>query len=186
MSTDSFSPGSPLSWGFFTRSVPEMLRRRVFGPRSAASAFVPHVRIGQIIALFACFGLAGVTAQSARSGSVVAMFLLGLAAVGVLALAIHSAWEARQYPVVPQGFAIGPFLASVILGLDVGLAAGRGTDATTTLRIAYAALGVLIGYALGGVVGFHAQRLGWIAGFFSFFAFAASAGLILLAYIFLV
>jgi hypothetical protein len=139
-----------------------------------------------MLALFACIGLGAMVAQSARNGSAVGMALLGLAAAGVLALVIYSVWEARSYPVVPDAFAIGPFLACVILGVDIGLAAGRGTEITTTTRIAYAAMGFVAGYVLGGLAGFYTQRLGWMAGIFSFFAFAASAGLLLLGYILLV
>jgi hypothetical protein len=186
MSTDSFQPGSPLSWRFYARDVPRMLRGRLFGPRPAESAFVPHVRMGQMVALAACLGIGAVTAQSARNGSIGGMVLLGLAAAGLVALVIHSAWEARAYPVVPYAFAIGPFIACIILGGDIGLAISRARDATPMTRIAYAALGVLLGYSVGSLVGLHTQRLGWIAGIVSFFALAASAGLILLAYILLV
>jgi hypothetical protein len=183
MSTDPFRARSAFSLEFFARGVPRLLRQRVFGPRPQQSAFVPHVRIGQTLALFACLGLAVASAQSARNGSVVGILLLGIAVAAMLALVIHSAWEARTYPLIPEAFAIGPFIFCLILGIDVGLAAGRGAQVSMTTRIACGVMGMVAGYIVGSLAGLFTQRLGWIAAFISFIALLASAGLILLAVI---
>jgi hypothetical protein len=182
MRMDSSAIPSIFSWKFHVFGIPRLLRARILGLRTAAGASSrPHARLELIFALVACLGLAAATAQSARNGSSAGIFLLALAVAGLLALAVQSAWSARSYPLLPERFAIGPFIACMILGFDIGLAVGRGSDVTQAMRIVYGAAGVLAGYLTGGVAGLFAQRLGWLAPVFSLFSFAASAGLILLA-----
>lgn len=170
-----------ISWGYFTRSVPALVRLRVTGPRDPLAPPSAPATAMTLLAMGASLAIVTAAFQSARNGSAAGKLLMAIGGAGALIVLCQSAWSARAAPINPRAFALGTFVACVALGFDIGLAIGRGTNVDTSLRIGYAGLGALAGYLVGGVAGLYTQRLGWLAGFVSVMAFGATLGLILLA-----
>jgi hypothetical protein len=171
------------SWQFHARFLPGVIWRRITGRLPRGSS---HARYEQIIALVAACAAIGFAIAPAMRGSVVAILIAAAGAIGIAVLVIQSVWSARTGPLTYDAFAVAPLIACIVLGADLGLAAGRGVNVETPMRVGYAAVGAIAGYVVGVGAGLMTQRLGWMAAFFSLITGLATIGLILLAFILLV